>query len=124
MVIRVTNTEAEISGSPTELRTIAEALSGSAAGQSWRFSADATASPAPYDNVLSEFQVVASEGLARVSVVGSWLVFEGDPEVISAFASWLQFPDAARSGDHGHYEWYPGHTSIAEDSLPLVISVA
>jgi hypothetical protein len=67
---------------------------------------------------------VAAAGQVRVAVLGSWLVVEGEAHRLAAFASWFVFPLDAKFPAHGHYEWFPGHPDIAEESRPLVVSVA
>lgn len=48
MVIRVTDKEIDLSGSPSELGQIATVLEGLQSGQSCEFEADPNADPAPY----------------------------------------------------------------------------
>lgn len=123
MVIRVTDKEIDLSGSPSELREIAAALEGLLCGQSCEFEADPNADPAPYDRVLSAFRVMVSAGPVRVTVTGSLLMAEGDADRMTSFASWFAFSEGARFPEHRHFEWFPGNLHIAEDSRPLGISV-
>jgi hypothetical protein len=124
VVIRATDREVDLSGSPSEMRGIAYRLAALSAGQSCEFVADAAADSAPYDRVLSGFRAAASGGRVRISVAGSWLVAEGDPVRLAKLGSWFGFPDESKFPAHGHYEWFPDHPDIADDSLPLVIGVA
>jgi len=124
VVIRATDTEIDLSGSPTELRNIGRSLSAIADGEVREFDADAAADPSPYDRMLSGLRVVVCGKPVRLSVSDSWLVAEGDAAGLRAFASWFDYPDDARFPAHGHFEWYPGHMFVAENSRPLVVSVA
>jgi hypothetical protein len=124
VVIRVTEKEIDLSGTPAELRSIGQAISDLETGQSQSIPADTAASDAPCDRVLAVFRVVASSGMVLVSIVGSELLAEGSLNGLQALASWFSFPDGERSGAHGHYEWYPGNPNIAAMSRPLVVSVA
>jgi hypothetical protein len=54
--------------------------------------------------------------------VANQLEIEGSPEKLEVFADWFDFK-AETSHYHCHFEYYPGDTCVAPDSLPLVISV-
>lgn len=124
MQISMSDTEIDLSGTPLELREIGQALKGMTTGLVREFVAEANADPSPYDRLLLGLRVVASSGQVRIEESGSWLAIEGETGKLSALASWFMFPEDAKFPAHGHYEWYPGHTEIAKDSRPLVISVA
>ena len=68
MVIRATETELDLSGSPAELRSIATQFVQLQPGGRIRFAADETADPSPYARLLVAFEVVASNGAVKVSV--------------------------------------------------------
>jgi hypothetical protein len=122
VVIRETDTELEVSGTPTELRAVADRLAGMTVGQSCEFAADTAAHPAPYTRVVVAFRVVASDGPVRVSVAEGKLLATGSPEMLGRFASFFEFSDGDRCGAHHHHEWWDGNEYIAVDSRPLVIS--
>jgi len=121
MVIRETSTEIDLSGSPTELRTVGRALTAFGPGDHCRFEADTHADPAPYIRVLAAFEAEASGGPVRVSVAGQVLFASGSPDMFARFASFFEFSDADRSGTHTHHEWWDDNEYIAADSRPLVI---
>jgi hypothetical protein len=120
--IRATDTELELSGSIAELRRVATALTGLAAGEGRRFAADPT-DPAPYLSVLASLEATASEGPVRVRIAGDALLVSGSPDELRRFASFLEFCDGDPPGTHHHHEWWEGNDFIAVDSRPLVIAV-
>jgi hypothetical protein len=122
MVIRETDTELDVSGTPAELRVVADGLAGMTADQSCEFAADTAADPVPYTRVLAAFRVMASGGPVRVSVAEDMLLATGTPEMLARFASFFSFSDADRRGTHRHHEWWEGSEYIAVDSRPLVVS--
>ena len=124
MVIRASASELDVSGSPAELRIIANALSYVVAGASLRFEAEMGIDPSPYDKLLAAFEVRATGGLVRVSVAGGSLIATGSPEALNVFASFFNFNDDTPRGYHVHHEWHTESDPIEVDSRPLVISVA
>lgn len=122
MVIRETDTELDVSGTPAELRAVADGLAGMTVGQSREFAAATAADPAPYTRVLFALRVVASGGPVRVSVAEDMLLATGSPEMLARFASFFAFSDGDQRGTHQHHEWWEGNEYIAVDSRPLVIS--
>jgi hypothetical protein len=123
LFIRATDTELDLSASAVELRRLAAALANLAPGERRRFAADTSTDPAPYARLLAWLEVGASGGAVRVRVVGDTLHVSGSPSGLGTFASFLEFPNGARSGTHHHYEWWEGNEYIAADSRPLVVSV-
>jgi hypothetical protein len=121
VVIRATDRELEISGSPVELRSVAMQFAQLKAGGRIRFAADESADPAPYSRILLAFEVVVSNDAVKVSVADDTLLVTGSVAKLTAFASFFQFEDRAPIGAHGHHEWYPGNDYIDSSSRPLVI---
>jgi hypothetical protein len=124
MIIRASDSELELLGRPNELRAVANALSRLASGESCCFAAEQGAEPSPYDRLLTELEVRATEGLVRVSVAGEKLLATGSPAALKVFASFFEFEDNTPGGYHVHHERYTDHDLIATDSRPLVIRVA
>jgi hypothetical protein len=122
MVIRATDTELELSGSPAELRSIAAQFVQLNPDSRIRFAADKDAKPAPYARLLVALEVVASNDAVKVSVIDDSLLVTGSPAKLKTFASFFQFEDGARKGSHTHHEWYPGNEYVDPHSRPLVIS--
>jgi hypothetical protein len=122
MVIRETDTQLDVSGTPAELRAVADGLAGMTAGQSCEFAADTAADPVPYTRVLATFRVMASGGPVLVSVAEDSLLATGSPEMLARFACFFAFSDADPGGTHRHHEWWEGNEYIAADSRPLVVS--
>jgi hypothetical protein len=123
MVIRESDTELAISGSPAELNNLADQIERLGAGEELTIRATCSASPSPYDRCLAGLTVRATGGAARVSVVGDHVVATASPKFAEAFASFFRFVEDSPPGTHGHHEWFEGNESIAPDSRPLVISV-
>ncbi len=111
----------DISGSPAELRGVAESLA--ALRSSISFAADTTQSPAPYALALSSLVVQVGTGPVCATVQGSVLYVTAGPEPLEVFASCFDFEDDTPKGYHIHHEYFPGHEYIAAESVPLVISV-
>src|SRR4051794_25561841 len=89
VVIRETDTELELAGTPAELSAVGQALTALEQGQNCRFAADTRADPAPYSRVLAAFEAVASGGPVRVSVAGDTLLTTGSPDMLAQFASFF-----------------------------------
>ena len=121
MVIRETDTELDLSGTPAELRAVADGLSGVTVGRSCEFAADTAADPAPYTRVLAVFRAVASGGPVRVTVAKDTLLATGSPEMLARLASFFAFSDGDQRGARRHHEGWEGNEYIAVDSRPLVI---
>ena len=119
IVIRAASDEVDLRGSTRVLMKIASAVRALKAGGEYRYPADASADPAPYERCLGDLRVVATNGPVRVSTNGSTLVVEGHQEHLDRFASFLALE---RAGDHSHYEHYEGNPYIASDSCPLVVT--
>ena len=122
MVIRVTDRELELSGTPAELRVVVQMLAALRPGQRCRFPADTGADPTPYTRVVAVFEVAASDGPVRVSVSGDKLLENGSPEMLSRFASFFSFSDTDLPGAHRHHEWWEGNEYVAPDSRPLIMT--
>ena len=100
MIIRATEVELDLSGTPTELRAVSQALSQLGPGESFLLAASRNADPAPYDRLLSEFQALASGGPVRILVAGDRLLATGSMDALSRLASFFYFPDDADSRAH------------------------
>lgn len=124
MVIRATDAELEVSGTPAELRAVGDALAGLAPDSSVSFPTDPAADPRPYTRVLTAFRAAASGGPVRVAVEGDVLTATGSPDMLQRFAGFFAFADDTPPGYHTHHEWWDGNEAIAPDSRPLVISCA
>jgi hypothetical protein len=125
LVIRSTDSELDLSGTPQELRQIAEVLSDLRADQSIRFPADFTTNAAPYDRLLQAMEITVSGGPVRIRVVGECLKVTGSELSLDIFASYFQFPDDASHGSHAHHDWMDEFDTeyISPDSRSLVVRV-
>jgi hypothetical protein len=123
MVIRESDGQLEISGSPAELNEIAEGIEGLAAGAEFSIGADAGADPRPYDQCLAALEVRVTDGPVRVATSGDYVVVTGGVPTIRTFGSCFRFDEGAARGMHCHHEWFEGNDYVARDSVPLVISV-
>ena len=79
----------------------------------------------PYERTLSRLVVAQTNGPTKVSLLpDNALLVAGAGENLTCFASFLEFSPHSTPGDHHHYEYFDGNTSISPDSLPLIISRA
>ena len=111
----------DISGSPAELRGVAESIA--ALRGSVSLATNTAQSPAPYPFVLSSLVVHAGTGPVCAAVQSCVLHVTAGPEFLPVFASCFLFEDTAPDGYHVHHEYFPGSEYIAADSVLLVISV-
>ncbi len=109
----------DISGSPAELRGVAESVASLRSSVS--FAADTTQSPAPYPLALSALVVRVGVGPVCAAVQGSVLHVTAGPEFLPVFASCFEFEDSTPEGYHVHHEYFQGSEYIAAESVPLVI---
>jgi hypothetical protein len=121
-VLRADDTrELELSGTPAELRRLAEALR---SGQGrWRL--DTAGDPAPYSRALASLEAVRTAGLLVVSADLASLRLAGDRAYCTALASVLTgFAEEGDLSGHLHLEHLPGHAYLSPCSEPLVIALA
>ena len=86
--------------------------------------ADGAIDPSPYVLAIPRLVLVKGQGPTRISLKDAEeLQIEGSPENLEELASFFDFQESASKGDHLHYEHFEGIDSIAEDSIPLVVSV-
>jgi len=125
LAILVGGFEAELSGSQSELQTLrSEILAlATAQAQSVRINTDTCVTVAPYDRALSKLVINRSTGPTKVAILDNALIVTGSDVNLASFATWLEFPAGSADGAHAHFEHIPGSSHVAEDSLPLVISV-
>ena len=78
----------------------------------------------PYDDYLRAIQIRPADGLVLLEVKERVLEVTGGSAELSAVAENLLWfanqPYAA--GEHLHIEHYPGHSLLAQQSLPLVVA--
>lgn len=123
MLIREAQGQLDIVASPAELQAIAAAIERAEAGQRLSFAADHFAEPRPFQRCLTALDVQVSAGPVRVAIEDSRVIVTGSKALMDAFASSFKFAEGSRSGLHAHHEWFEGITSIANDSIPLVVGV-
>jgi hypothetical protein len=123
MVIRESDGQLDISGSPAELNAVADAIERMAAGAELSIDADATADPRPYDRCLVALEARTTDGPVRVALLDNRAVVTGSVAMMRTFASYFRFDANASHGTHHHHEWFDGNECIAQDSAPLVVSV-
>jgi hypothetical protein len=123
MVIREADGQLDICGSPAELNAIADAIERLAAGADLPIDADAAADPSPYNRCLVALEVRTTDGPVRVALSDDRVVVTGSVPMMRTFASCFRFDASAARGTHNHHEWFDGNEYIAQDSVPLVISV-
>lgn len=111
----------DVSGTPAELRAVAEAVSSLSGSAS--FAADTSQPPTPYPFSLSTLVVRVGSGPVCASVHGGVLSVTAAPKFLVPFASFFRFEDTAPEGYHSHHQYFPGNTYISPESVPLVISV-
>ena len=127
ITIRATAEEADVAGSPEELRQIHASIQRfvGSPDRSLTIPADPAADPNPYAWSLGELRIVRDGDRARVSIHDrNVLVISGADENLIKFASWFDFAPDSKPGSHNHFEPLPGNKYVAIDSLPLVVSVS
>ena len=126
IIIRATDDEVDVSGSSYELQQVRAAIRRFAACSDpvRNIPADATADPTPYQFALRELRLLRTGERTRVSISNQMsLVVSGPAENLRKFSSWFAFSPDAPAGSHNHFERLPGDPYVAEDAVPLLISV-
>lgn len=108
---------------------IAAALVTTVPGAMLAFGIPRARSPQPYDGFLATLTIADPVGPVEIYRGGDALIIRGDlerravlPENVRWFADRTVAQGHRTIGDHLHIEWYPGHTFLARDALPLVLS--
>jgi hypothetical protein len=123
MEIRSGKHSLDISGTPAELRAIADQIAAMSAGE-LSFAATPVPDPRPYARSLAELTVRVTDGPVRVSIDGETVLATGSAPMLGGFTSFLRFHPDARPGTHSHHEWFDGNQYIRSDSIPLVVRIA
>ncbi len=124
--IRYSENELDISGTVDELQEVRQRILAFLNSNAPSLIIEASPDFDPHPYLLTIPQMVIEKGQCptRVSVVNKNEVnIKGSPESLEAFESFFGFDSNARSGDHLHCEYYDGNEWIAQDSVPLVISI-
>ena len=111
----------DLSGTPAELRAVAQALSSLSGSVS--FAADTSPPADPYPFMLSTLEVRVGSGPVCASVRDDVLCVTAASEFLAPFASCFQLEETTPGGYHVHHEYFPGNDYISSVSIPLVISV-
>ncbi|MGQ5263976.1 Imm32 family immunity protein [Micromonospora sp. ZYX-F-536] len=114
--------ELELSGTGTELRTLATSLRSIRGSVSLNVDGD----PWPYDKALSSIEYERTSGHIVISFVSdrSALHIRGGAEELETFASMLEeFGEEGDIGAHIHIEPRPDHEFFAPDTQPLIIAL-
>src|ERR1051326_6946335 len=98
MVIRETDGQLDISGTPTELRAIADRIERLSAGESVSIHADAKADPRPYKRSLAALEARITDGPVRVALSGERVVVTASVPMMHTFASYFRFDADAQRG--------------------------
>lgn len=118
--------DVEIEGTQVDLAEVAvrvRALATTGAGRI-SFSGHSKGSPAPYDIWLESLVVCVGVGRLVASVDGNReLKITGGAKNVETLASYFAFQPGTANGHHKHLEYYPGNNWIAEESVPIVVSV-
>src|SRR4051812_26804800 len=101
MVIRESDAELDISGTPAELNAIADRIERLGPGEELSARADDVVNPWPYNRCLAGLTVRATGGPARVSVIGDHVVATASPAFAQVFASFFRFEENSPRGTHG-----------------------
>lgn len=116
----------DLSGTPQELRVIADAIEEMIESdqKSILFNANTEFDPTPYNFVIPTLKVQIGVGPTKVSVTDEELLIEGAPIHLNGLLASLRcFWPTARSPEHTHFEHFDGCDWISPDSAPLVISI-
>ena len=120
------DSEIDVSGTQLELQMICEAITVFANSEDSLLSipADRLADPSPYDLALPELVFTKAAGAIQVTLgKDNSLVVSGSGENLIILASYFLFPQDSKVSTHAHFEHFPGVEHIAEDSIPLIITV-
>ena len=121
--IRCAGQEVEVSGSPADLRDLADFIR---LGDGGVLRMEAAADPSPYTHAASKVEVVIDDN-------SEWLLTSLDDDsqtlrLVGPRRSLELLADnvADQANDpygHLHIEWFPDHFYLAPDSLSLVVSL-
>ena len=118
--------DVEIEGTQVDLAEIGvrvRALATRGAGKI-SFSGRSKGTPAPYNIWLESLVVCVGAGRLVASVDGNReLTITGGAKNVETLASYFAFPIGTPDGHHKHLEYHPGDKWIAEESVPIVVSV-
>jgi hypothetical protein len=119
--------EADISGAAHELRNVRQLLLHfiQSSEQSFTIQTDTAYNPEPYDLVIEKLIVVKSDHFISVEfdTKEKSVAISAAPYFLNLFAEYFDFSEETFQGYHAHFEYYEDHPFIAENSVPLVISV-
>lgn len=117
--------DVDLSGTPEELREIADGIRELAASRkkSIAFGAATGFDPTPYDAVVPALKVKKQKGPVRVSLTAGELVIAGSSESLAWFCAYLDFGPDATPSNHVRCEYWTGNEQISPESLPLVIGI-
>jgi hypothetical protein len=124
ITICVSEGEADISGTASELREIAltlKALVGS--GEHFATVPAQICDPSPYEKSLPALAFARHPGPVSISAGTSGLKVSGPDRFLEGFASWFEFPDNSPNGQHNHFDPMPDDPDHSADCLSLVVSV-
>jgi hypothetical protein len=115
----------DISGTPVELRAIADGITvlSHASSGSVSFIADTSHPPAPYPALLSALEVRVGPGPVCAKVHDGVLSVTAASKFLVPLSSFFQFEKTVSDGYHCHHEYFPGNAYISADSVPLIITV-
>jgi hypothetical protein len=106
-----------------EIAVRVRALATTGAGKI-NFSGCSKGSPAPYNIWLESLVVCVGAGKLVASVDGNReLKITGGAKNVETLASYFAFPPGTPDGHYTHLEYHPGDKWIAEESVPIVVSV-
>ena len=124
ITICVSDSEADISGSVSELREIALTIKAlvSSCEQVATIPAQ-LCDPSPYQQSLPALAFARRPSPTLVFADASSLTVSGPDQFLDGFATWFEFPDNSPQGQHNHFDPMPGDPDHSVDSLSLVVSV-
>jgi hypothetical protein len=121
--IRSAGQEVDVSGSPADVRDLAEFIRTGGGGV---LRIDAAADPSPYQHSSSKVEVVVDDSaellLTSLEVSHQALRFVGPRWALELLAENME-NQADEPAGHLHIEWFPDHFYLSPGSLSLVVSV-
>ena len=122
--IRYSPTECEVSGSPTELKSVHLAMVrlSKADGEDF-IQCDETFDPSPYPRRLTRLTLQKKEEKDKIRIDGDTLYLSGSSHGLDRLASFFDFPEDTEDETHVHHEAAYSPDLTDESSFPLIVCI-
>jgi len=113
-----------ISGTVSEFRNIAEYVKRAKLGSCRSYELSQKSTVDPYDRLLNELVLDCNGSKIKGSVYGDCLKLEFSDEYAQAMASYFEFDENAKFGEHWHFDQYGNEDYFDLESIDMVIQIA